>query len=66
MMRWLRKLLSALTRPSEEEIKQALRDLEKAGLVEVVGVDHGEPIYRITDKGIAYSEKLEAGVEEKH
>jgi len=61
MMRWLLKLLSALTGPSEAEVMRALRDLEKAGLVEVVGLDHGESIYRITDRGIAYLKRLEAG-----
>jgi len=61
MMRWLLKLLSALTGPSEAEFMQVLRRLEKAGLIEMVGVDHGEPVYGITELGLAYLRRVESG-----
>jgi len=61
MMRFLLRLLKVLTGPSKAKIEQALRDLEEAGLVEVVGMDHGEPIYRITERGLAYLKRREAG-----
>jgi len=61
MMRFLLRLLKALTGPSEKELMQALKSLEKAGLIEVVGVEDGEPIYSITERGLAYLKWLETG-----
>jgi len=39
---------------SEELIQVCLRE----GLLELVGFDHGEPIYRTTEKGLRFLEKI--------
>jgi DNA-binding PadR family transcriptional regulator len=41
-----------------DQIDAALAEMEREGNLEQVGVEDGQPIYQLTDKGRAYAERL--------
>ena len=51
----MRKLLRRLLRPilgyTQEEIAELFERLVREGYLEVIGLDHGDPIYKTTEKG---------------
>lgn len=55
----MKRLLRKLWGPSEKEVRSILESLEKKGYIEVHGYNHGEPMYRLTAKG------LKAAIEEE-
>lgn len=53
----MKRLLRKLRGPSEKEVEETLEGLIKKGLVEICGYDHGEPMYRLTEKGLKEQEQ---------
>lgn len=54
----IKRLLRLIKGPSMEEIEEIFEELLKDGYLELIGRDHGEEIYRTTEKGLKFLEEL--------
>lgn len=52
----IKKLLRLIKRPSEQELEEIFEELLKEGYLELIGYDHGEELYRTTEKGVKFLE----------
>jgi len=54
----VKRLLRRIRGPTEEDIQAELDRLVEQGLVEIHGYDHGEPLYRLTEKGLEWAKDI--------
>jgi len=54
----MKRLLKRILGPSEEKIEAMIQECLREGLIELIGMDHGDPIYRTTEKGLKLLEDL--------
>lgn len=57
MAKYVRRAWRKIKGYSREEVAKAVEKLERKGLIEVVGYNHGEPMYKLTEKGLEEAKK---------
>ena len=53
----IKKVLRQIKGPSKQELEENFEWLLKEGYLELIGYDHGEEIYRTTEKGVKFLEE---------
>ena len=55
----MKRLLRGIRGPSEKEIDIIIEEMVRDGYLELIGFDHGDPIYKTTEKGRKFLDELE-------
>ena len=53
----MKRLLRWILGPSEKETDAIFEELLREGYIELIGFDHGDPIYKTTKKGRKFLEE---------